>query len=696
MKEKSKLDRIVHQINKHIDSLLMVQRKTVTQVRKYLYRYYETADIYRALDEQLQTTPSKELTFLAISINRERYLSLFLKYYGSVAVVIDESLLLTDVHDSPLSDTEEKILVQYIIENWQYDIRLLSLLSPASLNSALDGITAKIDIDGLKIKHLQALNHSEAHIACIQERIRNSINEVPEWRKTWMPFLDLSIHDNQAILSKQYSIIDIHSYLRKNSRIYVHSPFENVRIALKLIHHIELNSEESTKLKCYIIELIDSLINVDQDQSVIDLLQDAAQTDKGFAEALLITLYRKTKVYTKSVLNALLSISSEFAYKELVAQLLTAPKKKRIPIALQLLQYYPHKADAILDYAKTCDDISLIKCIESQVSRLPQNKKPSATRSVNLSNAFSIIPPETELNELLKDLAIGLEANTFLASVGFVFSSGLSLLSSVFDYITSRGGNIEIISGSLQNYNTANKNTKIDKHTVVCLNQLISSIGVKLYTYEDSFYHGKFYYLAGPEKAAVIVGSSNISKTAFFDNYELNILISIDLTTDKENSFINWYQEFKKQCVPISRLNENLFTDLDWDSELNVYNEHFVKMMPTNEILHKIQKLSDSITKRRMENWMRHNPSLCLSVHNIDALSNYVMFVFKDKRLAAFETFDLNNAYYVFDCDDYGQLIERISTMQKDEMVTLSEYKRRGYHIQDQDRLQENIDIYFR
>ena len=119
-------------------------------------------------------------------------------------------------------------------------------------------------------------------------------------------------------------------------------------------------------------------------------------------------------------------------------------------------------------------------------------------------------------------------------------------------------------------------------------------------------------------------------------------------------------------------------------------------MMPTNEILHKIQKLSDSITKRRMENWMRHNPSLCLSVHNIDALSNYVMFVFKDKRLAAFETFDLNNAYYVFDCDDYGQLIERISTMQKDEMVTLSEYKRRGYHIQDQDRLQENIDIYFR
>lgn len=695
MKEQFFKDKKDYQISRYIDSLL--EKKTPAQAIKILRQHYNIADIYRVLDVKIQHSPTEKTVFMAFSLNRQRYLSLFLNHYGSDASTINDFRFLSKVQDSPLTEYEENIVVQYISENWQYDVRLLSLLSPSYLQIALDGITARIDIDGLKIKHLQALSYSASHLANVQDRIRDGIDSVPEWRKTWMPFLDLSIQENQAVISKHYSIIEIYCHLRKNSHIYVDSQFENVKLALKLIHRIELNQEDSANLKSYIIELINSHIDLDQDQSIVYLLQDVARTDKGFAEALLITLYKKTKVYTRTVLDALLSIGSEYAYKEMVTLLLsTTSKRKRPPITLQLLHYYPHKASAILDYARSCNDISLVKCIESNIAKQINQKTVNSAPFFELPKQFSLIPPGTERNELLKNLAISLEADTFLASVGFVFSSGLSLLSPVFDYISNKGGNIELISGSLQNFNTASTHTKIDKHTVAHLNKLVAAVGLKLYTYEDAFYHGKFYYLSGATKAAVIIGSTNISKTAFFDNFELDVLIPIDLTADTENPFHKWYQDFKKRCTLISRLDENMFTELNWDSELSVYNERFVKLMPTNEIIYKIQQLRDSVTKRRMENWMRHNPSLCLSVHNINALSNYVMFVYKDKRLAAFETFDLNNAYYVFDCDDYGQLIERISILSKDEMVKLSQYKRRGYHIQDQDRLTENIDFYFR
>lgn len=697
MKEPFNKDKKDYQIGKYIDTLLKKQKKTPVQASKFLRQRYRLVDICRVLDNKIQNSPTDELVFLAVSLNRKQYLSIFLNYYGSNPSIINNFQFLSKVQAYPLTDCEEKILVQYINSNWQYDVRLLSLLSPPYLQIALDGITSKIETDGLKIKHIQALSYSSSHLAGIQDRIRDGIDSIPEWRKTWMPFLDLSILENQAVINKHYSIIEIHCHLRKHSHVYVDSQFVNIRIALQLIHQVELTQEDSTILKCYIIDLINSLVDLDEDRSIIDLLQDAARTDKGFAEALLITLYKKTKVYTKIVLDALLSIGSEYAYKEMVSLLLsTTSKRKKIPIALQLLNCYPHKANAILDYAKSCNDVSLIKCIESNIAKLAKQNAVTCASPWALPKEFSLITPETERNELLKNLAISLKADTFFASVGFVFSSGLSLLSPVLDYITEKGGKIELILGSLQNFKTANAHTKIDKHTVIHLNKLIETIGIKLYTYEDAFYHGKFYYLSGKTKAAVIIGSTNISKTAFFDNYELDVLIPIDLTGDTENSFLKWYHDFKKQCTPILYLDENMFTELNWDSELSVYNEHFVKLMPTNDIIYKIQQLNDSVTKRRMENWMRHNPSLCLSVHNITALNNYVMFVYKDKRLAAFETFELNNAYYVFDCDDYGQLIERLSTLSKDEMVKLNQYKRRGYHIQDQDRLTENIDFYFR
>lgn len=688
-----------YQISTFLSEYTTSKKTSTSQARKFLTHRFKNKDIYRVLEVNIRETANRKLILLALSMNREHFLPLFLLYYGSDTNTLNEIHFFNALTEKPLSNTEQQQLVQYIIKNWKYDIRFLSHLDQVNLCAALDGILANIETDGLKPKHLQALAHDPNYLTRIQDQVRDGIDSVPEYRKNWMQYLDLSIPESQELLNKHYTIIDIQSHLRFHSARYIESSQEKVRIALKIIHRIDLSAEERSNLKCYIVDTINSIVDVDSDQSIIPFLKDIAYIDKGFSEAFLIALHRKTKLYSTVVFQALASIGSEYAYKELIAKLLNADRvTTQIRIAKQLLLNYPRKATVIQNYAKSIGDISLIRCVESEIAKLGDiaNDHQSHIPPVVSENSFEIIPSDIEINELITNLAISIEANTFYASVGFVFSSGLSLLSPIFQYITSQNGTIELIAGSLQEVNNPNKKTKIDKSTAIHINRLLSSIPLKLFTYEESFYHGKFYYLSSATKAYAIIGSTNISKTAFFDNTELDVLFSVDISAEERNPFIEWYDNFREHCLPISILNENEYHDFNWDSELNAYTEQFVKTLTRNEVIRKIEALEDSISKRRMQNWMRHNPSKCLSVHNIPALYNYVLFVFKDFDLAVFESFDLDNAYYVFACEDYQELISQISHMSKQQMTKASQYKSRGYHIQDQERLQENIDFYFR
>lgn len=686
-------------IDRFLDNYLKNPQQTPAQARKILIQRFKVSDIYRVLDKYIQKTPDKKLIFLAMRLNRSKYFSLFLSYYGSNPRIIDEFQLISILKENPLSEEEQKILVQYIIDNWQYDIRFLNYLNDSFLNKTLDGIMMRVTVDGLKPKHLQAFSYSQTHISSIQNLINEEINADPEHKKNWIPYLDISILENQELLDKHYTMIEIHYQLRNSACTYFNAQFEKINIVLKLIHRIKLSPKESTELKLYVAEQINSFVDVDSDKSIVLFLQDIAQIDKGFSEALLIALYNKTKLYSNIVFDALLAIESEYAYREMVNRLLNAKSSRsRMRIARQVLSYYPSKYKMVLSYAHGIGDASLIKCIENEEKNLPNNSNLQELYHSNLlqGNNFEIIPANVEVNELLTNLAIEIDASEFYASVGFVFSSGLSLLTPLIQYISSKSGHLEIIAGSLQSINGLSKHTKIDKQTVCHLNRLLSNTCLKLYTFEESFFHGKFYYLSGLSKAYVIIGSTNISKTAFFSNRELDVIFPIDLSAQSNNPFLNWYKEFKKQCTSITYLDEDRFSDLNWDSELSVFNEQFVKTLSKNEILRRIESLDDSITKRRMENWMRHNPTKYLDVHNIPALDNYVMFIYQEHHLAAFESFDLDNAYYVFSCDDYEQLITQISQMTKSQMSTVSQYKSRGYHIQDQERLQENIDFYFR
>lgn len=170
------------------------------------------------------------------------------------------------------------------------------------------------------------------------------------------------------------------------------------------------------------------------------------------------------------------------------------------------------------------------------------------------------------------------------AATGFVFSSGLRLLQESLNLVNDRNGKCRIVAGSLISYANKNANNKIDKTTVQYLNALLRNKKIELYSYMEAFYHGKFYYLCDENFAYIIIGSSNISKTAFHSNHELDILHKVKLGSNQDILFSNWFDRFISQCDKITKLDEKKFDDLNWNSELDIFKPINRKIVSSNEI----------------------------------------------------------------------------------------------------------------
>ena len=63
---------------------------------------------------------------------------------------------------------------------------------------------------------------------------------------------------------------------------------------------------------------------------------------------------------------------------------------------------------------------------------------------------------------------------------------------------------MNLLSGALQNYPKAKSYRGINRDTANYLKMLMDDYQVKLLSYDQSFYHGKFYYLEG-EKIAILL-----------------------------------------------------------------------------------------------------------------------------------------------------------------------------------------------
>lgn len=297
------------------------------------------------------------------------------------------------------------------------------------------------------------------------------------------------------------------------------------------------------------------------------------------------------------------------------------------------------------------------------------------------------------INEIVKKANI----KKLYIAVGFAFQSGLRIIDKSFEIIQKNGGDCNLIIGSLQNYDDDSVKSKIDKKTVHYLNYLINNRNIKLFTYKQAFYHGKFYYLGGSEYTYIITGSSNISKTSFNNNYEMDVLYKIKTGSEDESVFIKWFNELKMLCEKIFTLNEDKFIEYNWNSELDIFQSLNKNQISIDKIRKRIAVLSDEETKFRLNLWMNHKPDVFYENVPIDAFKTYTMFGFLEKEIVVFESFVPQNAFYVFGCPHgVENLITNIKTMSKAEIIQFSKYYiSRGNHVSNRENLKKRINRFF-
>lgn len=452
-------------------------------------------------------------------------------------------------------------------------------------------------------------------------------------------------------------------------------------------------------------------------------IKDYVKLGKAFALMLIINVKSITKVapistYTYECKNVMEFFINQ--YKDMITINFTDYEKKAI---IEPLMAESRELNIV---STICNTIAIFRAMNFLKKKFDESNKSSMIYSneyfkinnwngkvekVNLKNVldekkeellkdiisninYSSVIPENQTIFILKELIKRDNINVFLAAVGFVYESGIKILENELNQIADKSNSdIELIIGSLQHFDSENPGTKIDKATVIKLNDLIERLGIKLYAYQHAFYHGKFYYLQSANKGYVIVGSSNISKTAFNDNYELDVIYTFEPKLN--NNFVNWFFQLRNKSKEIIKLDAEKFHSTNWISEQDAFLQTGRSVVSLESVRSQVNQLTDEDKKYRMNLWLEHNPTYIYKDINVNALSNYIMIVYIIQHLVVFESFIPGNAYYVFSYDDLDDLVEAISHMTKSQMI-LAEYSvQRGNHIQNREKLKIRIDRFF-
>lgn len=301
------------------------------------------------------------------------------------------------------------------------------------------------------------------------------------------------------------------------------------------------------------------------------------------------------------------------------------------------------------------------------------------------------------IEKIINNILMRKDVSVFNVAVGFAFQSGLDKISDVFELTKKGRCRTNLIIGSLQNYANKYMDKKIDRETVRYLENIRKNCGVKIYTYTNSFYHGKFYYIKDSRYTYIIVGSSNISKTAFFNNYELDCLYVVANNSNKDKMFFEWFDTLKKECSEIEKLDEKEIESFQWEREMDIFQYEKNQGVSSVEIEKRLANLSDEETKFRLNLWLKHKPVAVYDNVNNAALKEYSMFVFSQPEMIVFESFIPRNAFYIFGCPNGVEaLVESISNMTKRQMAMSIHYVDRGRHVANKERLKNRIDNLFK
>lgn len=120
-----------------------------------------------------------------------------------------------------------------------------------------------------------------------------------------------------------------------------------------------------------------------------------------------------------------------------------------------------------------------------------------------------------------------------------------------------------------------------------------------------------------------------------------------------------------------------------------------IDRMSQDEVRNKISELTDEDTKFRLNAWLEHDPAEIFSNIGVPSLQEYIVFLYPGFGLAVFESFVPGNAYYAFRYTEFEKLLNQVSSLTKTQMLMNSAFLNRGYHLQDNVKTKEKINLLF-
>ena len=292
---------------------------------------------------------------------------------------------------------------------------------------------------------------------------------------------------------------------------------------------------------------------------------------------------------------------------------------------------------------------------------------PPTDITTSLGKDLTIIDKYDQIPNILYQIAIKIGANVFFAATGYAYDSGILMLEPVTictkAHASGKEHTTELVVGDLQNYRPEEKQRSMNRKTAERINWMLDSHELdNLYTYPDSFYHGKFYYISNGRITYVIVGSSNITESAYTKNRELDVMFRFERGEDgqpceREQMFLDWYADLKEKCVEIPRLDETLFSsNLLIDEAGNSSSSSILKKLTSEEERERYRFL-ESLCPSSVDEKMFYKKK------EFKAFRGYIAFFYPENNITVLESFQYGNSCFVFGTTDEERI--RMALMRK-------------------------------
>ena len=291
-----------------------------------------------------------------------------------------------------------------------------------------------------------------------------------------------------------------------------------------------------------------------------------------------------------------------------------------------------------------------------------------------LDSDISIVNKDDRISDILYNAALKIKATDYLIAVGYAYDSGLQLLAPAMmgtrysaDATEERDERrAELVIGSLQNYDGETRIRQMSRASAQKINDFKKSICVKkLYTCPNTFYHGKFYYIASDKEAYVIMGSSNITKPAYEKNYEFDMIYHFVREKEKisslERQFLSWYQELISNCIEIESLDEKLFpSSTVQDENGDNAKSSFYRLLESEEERERYSLLEGYKPSRISEYIFKGKA--------FKAFKKYILFEYAARGISILEGFSYGNSCYVLNVDREDSVKEIIAWKSKEQV----------------------------